>query len=301
MKKMQAYLSKFFNEFNYLSTDAEYLLSVYNKIVKNKKAFKIFYKSIKLYKKSKDIDFLKILEYSNQTAKIISEHEYSVNFLTLACLTKTQQKYYKKAKLPYDLYYNTMLDLRYKLDECKLVKGKVGTFVPNWYARFFSLKLFTFSRLQFEIKTFGKDYLKNGNKLLADSKVLNVHIPRSKQPLSEELFIKSFKQAKEFFKDTLGENPAFVCHSWLLYPDTLSLYSENSNTYKFAKLFDIISTGENENNEDLWRLFDTDEKDPTKLPNDTSIRRAFISHLKSGGKTGWGYGVFFYQDLHAKI
>jgi len=159
------------------------------------------------------------------------------------------------------------------------------------------MTLFALGRLQFEIKLFGKEYSKNGVTLTPESEVLNVHIPRSKKPLTEDVCLQSFNMAREFFKTRFGENPAFVCHSWLLYPETLKLYKETSNTYKFAKLFNVIETGIRTHDEDLWRLFDTDEKNPDRLPNDTSIRRAFISHLKTGGRTGWAYGVFFFSEL----
>ena len=65
-----------------------------------------------------------------------------------------------------------------------------------------------------------------------------------------------------------------------------------SNVYRFMKRFDIIRSGINRSKGDLWRLFDTDEKDPDKLPADTSLRRAYVDRLKNGGNVGWGFGVF---------
>jgi hypothetical protein len=56
--------------------------------------------------------------------------------------------------------------------------------------------------------------------------------------------------------------------------------------------FDIYRWGvHGGHSSDLWRLFDTKEMNPDRLPIDSSLRRAYVDHLKKGGKTGWGYGV----------
>lgn len=59
------------------------------------------------------------------------------------------------------------------------------------------------------------------------------------------------------------------------------------------KRYDIIKWGVNKHKTDLWRLFDTDECHPDRLPTDTTARRRYARHIKAGGKLGWGYGVFF--------
>ena len=66
--------------------------------------------------------------------------------------------------------------------------------------------------------------------------------------------------------------------------------STSTNTYRFLSEYDVIDWGENQG-QDLWRLFDTDETDPDKLPANGSLRRCYIAHLKNGGSVGWGYGV----------
>ena len=70
------------------------------------------------------------------------------------------------------------------------------------------------------------------------------------------------------------------------------MLSPTSNIYRFMSEYEILESGVN-SGYDLWRLFDTDEKDPEKLPTDTSLRRAYVAYLKNGGKSGWGFGVKF--------
>ena len=101
----------------------------------------------------------------------------------------------------------------------------------------------------------------------------------------------AFAKAKSFFADGIGEPCAFVCHSWLLYPGHETMISHSSNVYRFMKRFDIIRSGISRNKGDLRHLFDTDEKDPDKLPADTTLRRAYVDHLKNGGDVGWGFGI----------
>ena len=187
-----------------------------------------------------------------------------------------------------------MRDFKYKIEECKLVKGIVGMFVPNWYVGNFLLSRFALGRLQFEVYEFGRNYTKDGKTLTPQSKVLAVHIPRSGEPLTKEACDKSFDMAKEFYRETVGDICAFTCGSWLLYPENENILSPDSNTYRFMKRFDIIEWKTLKENTELWRLFDTDEKNPDRLPTNTSMQKAYVEHLKKGGKTGTGFGVFFW-------
>ena len=186
-----------------------------------------------------------------------------------------------------------MLDLKYKLDECKTVKGVIGSFVAWWFDRFFKLERFALGRLQFEVDRFGRDYQRDGYRLTPDSYAINVHIPRTLTHLTPERCDEAFAMAKEFFADKVGSPTPFICHSWMLYPDHASMLPSDNNVYMFMSRFDIFDSADDPNTEDLWRLFDTDEKDPSRLPADTRIRRAYIDRLKRGEPLGWGHGVFF--------
>ena len=136
-----------------------------------------------------------------------------------------------------------------------------------------------------------KDYEKNGVKLERDkSKVINVHIPRTGKPLDKESCDKSYAMARKFFKEQVGENCPFVCYSWLLYPENKQILPPHTNTYRFMSEYDIIGW-DNNDGEDLWRLFDTEERNPDKLPADSTMRRCYIDHLKNGGKVGCGFGI----------
>ena len=141
--------------------------------------------------------------------------------------------------------------------------------------------------MQFERTTLGIEYKNHSS----DTFALGIHIPRSGLSLSEDACDESFKTAKQFFKNEFTNCFVFTCHSWLLYPKNGNILSDKSNIIKFMKRFDIVDFGDSETNGDLWRIFDTDEKDISLLPRNTSLQKAYAEHLENGGKMGWGFGI----------
>ena len=146
---------------------------------------------------------------------------------------------------------------------------------------------------------YGEDVLLQ---VAADSKVIasylnekidGVEIEYATTVRDEASCIEAYQMAKEFFTEIEGEEKPFVCHSWLLYPAHEEILNHNSNTYKFFSRFDVFESGDNEG-DDLWRLFDTEDRNPDRLPTNSSFRRNYVEHLKKGGLVGWGYGVFFF-------
>lgn len=290
---MRNYLTSFFDEFEYSAEDAWFFTDTYDKITADEKTNGLWREAIALYDKDINCDFRRIRDIADEVAEILYLEEYTAELLIFVCLSKRLRERYKEHGIDMEIYKSSMLDLKYKVDECKIVKGITGSFVAWWFDRFFDLKRFGIGRLQFEIIEFGEHYEKDGKVLTPESKVINVHIPRTLTPLDEKSCDEALCRAKEFFKDKVGENCAFVCDSWLLWPENKDILPPYTNIYKFMMRFDIIRARINKGKEDLWRLFDTDEKNYTRLPADTSARRAYIAHLKNGGKMGSGYGVFF--------
>ena len=93
--------------------------------------------------------------------------------------------------------------------------------------------------------------------------------------------------AAEIYATTLHFCPCQVSDSGF---SCVVVLPKNTNTYRFMSEYDIIGS-ETNYGEDLWRLFDTEEKNPDRLPTDTSMRRCYVEHLKKGGRVGNGFGV----------
>lgn len=292
-KQLREYIENFFVYYNYDKTDSEYLIHSYEKITATPETFALLSQIIDMYNQSIDCDYGKIIALADEIAAKLYLYEYTVEFLVFVCLSKRAKEVYALKGIPSEIFYNNMLDLKYKLDECKLVYNIVGSFVARWFVAFFNATRFTLGRLQFEIKNFNKDYNNNGRILKPDSKVINIHIPRSLKPLDEKSCDESFSLAKEFFKSEFDDDIPFYCNSWLLYQENKKILSEKSNTYRFISRFDIIDQYADKNFDNLWRIFDTMERCPDKLPEKTPMQKAYKAHLKNGGKIGTGDGVFF--------
>lgn len=296
--EMRDHVSEICDMYSYPVDAKETLLLAYDKIVEGKKDE--FFALINTYEENICCDYQKLIDECKKISNSLDVHEYTVGLLLFVCLSKHLKEVYKEKGIPEQLWVDSVADLKWKLLECKAVKGIWGSFVYDWdwFPGFFNLKRFTFGRLQYEIGNFYDDeYEKDGIKLTRQTKVLYVHIPRTLTPLDEESCIKSYKMAKEFHKDLLinGKLP-IACESWLLYKENEKLFPKGTNTRKFFDQFDITKSEDyGDDNPDIWRLFDMDyTPDLDKLPYDTTLRRAYVDHMKKGGKTGYGYGIFFF-------
>ena len=185
---MRAYLEQFMKDFEYEEKDAKFLLQEYDKIRCNRSSRALFNEAIDDYNKSIQIDYGNdVLVKAEKAGKNAGVHPYPAGLLIFMCLTKHLKELYDEKGISERIYHDSMLDLRYKLEECKLVKNIIGSFVAWWFPGFFDMTRFALGRLQFEMSTYqGKDYEKNGKRLVKGDRVISVHIPRSETPITKE-------------------------------------------------------------------------------------------------------------------
>lgn len=292
--EMRSYICDFLEEYEYDCSSSDCLLSTYDQITTNSLSLELLEEILQLYNSDYCCDFDIIFEKAARISLILEIHEFTVELLVFICLSKHLKELYSEKDIATEYYRKSMADLKYKLDECMLVYGIVGSFVAKWFVAFFKLNRFGIGRLQFEVIPFGTSYNKNGITLTPQTKVLNIHIPRSKEPLTEEACMESYRKAKEFFGTEVSTDPCpFVCDSYLLYPENEKFLPTKTNTYRFMKSFEILSVRSDKERQNLWRIFDTQEKNIDRLPADTTMRRAFIEYLKKGGKMGAARGILF--------
>ena len=289
---MKEYLQRFLINGGYDAEDAAYLLSVYDHVQADETAARCMAQAVEEYDEDA-CDHGRLMTLADDAAASIGVHEYTAELLVYMILSKPLLARYRERGIDEAVFWNSMLDLKYKLEECKLVKGVIGSFVAGWFEGFFDLTRFALGRLQFEVVPFGAAYEKDGRTLTPDSKVINVHIPRTGTPLLPAECEDAYAQAAAFFADRIEEDVAFACYSWLLYPENETILTQSSNIVRFMKRYDVFKWGVDKNKRDLWRLFDTDESHPDRLPTDTTARRLYVEHIRRGGKLGWGHGVFF--------
>ena len=184
------------------------------------------------------------------------------------------------------------MDLNWKLHECRKMYGIWGSFVSWWFDGFFEMTRFALGRLQFELMDFPESYEKTGHvRPEGMTKVINMHIPS--WTVEKEDCEASFRQAAAFFVDAFpGEEIAFFCESWLLYPRHRKFLSPDSGIVQFMSFFDIYKTEEGDG--DLWRIYnreyDGNRKPCRRKPRSSAATRNL---LLSGGHAGYGEGIFF--------
>lgn len=247
------------------------------------------------YEKNKNCDYKEMLSEIVLLGERHGVHPYTASLLLFLCLSKNLLERYQRLGIHESIYYRSMADLAYKLEECRLVYGINGSFVASWFSGFFALKRFALGRLQFEIVRTSDDYELGGISIPAGSKAINIHIPRTGTKLLHSEVEESYRMAAEMFAAEFVDQPIlFICKSWLLDPWNQTVLKSESNLSLFCKDFEIVKSGTYTDYRELWRLFDCQYMgDASKLPKDSSLRRAYAERVGRGEPIGWGVGLFF--------
>jgi hypothetical protein len=133
------------------------------------------------------------------------------------------------------------------------------------------------------------------------AQVLHVHIPPlgSLDPAACD---EAFALAREFFPRHFPDEPVsfFVCHSWLMDDQLAAYLPDSSNIVQFQHRFRLLQETDMPPADSVivnyaFQMFTNDSEVPLQLldelPQDTTLQRAFVAHLRSGGhwhnRTGW--------------
>lgn len=224
-------------------------------------------------------------------------HPYAVDMLFLLTQSERLRTNYAAAGVGQDVFINSMMDLKYKLLECRRAYGVWGTFVAWWHPWFFTMRRFGLGRLQFEAVPFpGRTPVAvAGRTVHPGDTVYNIHIP-SAGPLTKQLRLDAYRWAYDFYQPQRPDGwMTFVCHSWLLYPPYRQLLAPTSNILDFANDFYIYAVDEVPF-ANGWRIFGGDFQRPLEaLPEETSLQRGFKRWLAEGKPHGNGAGLFLYD------
>ena len=194
---LKQYLVEFMEHFEYSKEDCLVIEKAFATLEASGEAYQEFLQFLKAYDEDMKTDFTSMRLCMKEVSAKAGIHEYTGFLILFICLSKSLKRYYQEAGYSEEIWFTSMCDLKYKLEECKEVHGIAGTFVPEWYGRFYSLMRFAFGKLQFELVPFRREYAKNGVALNPDSRVVNVHIPRTGTKLDRESMNASYKMAAE--------------------------------------------------------------------------------------------------------
>ena len=145
---MTEYVLGFMKELDFDNEAVESLYSDMVKIYSNSEARELFEQSIREYDTSVDTHHTPFIENADKASELVGVHKYSAELLLYLCFSKRLREAYIENGIDTDIFYNSMLDLKWKLLECKVVKGIWGSFVAPWFKGFFNLTRFALGRLQ---------------------------------------------------------------------------------------------------------------------------------------------------------
>ena len=283
---------------NYPLDAREVIIRTEEKILANEKANKIYDSMYRMYwiKKKNFGDFR---DKSEALAKEIGEHVYTVYLDLLINCTKPLRTAYKKAGYSDEIYWNTLLDLKVKMLECKENFDIYGTFVEGWFRSFYTLERFGLGRFQYDLSDFGEEFYDKNGIFIKDSEFcLGMHIPSHLGPITYEARMDSYKKAFELFKDRFdGKHIVICCNSWLLYPDNLNILPENSNTADFILDFEPLDIKQTYDFGDCWRIYGQNKSclRPAELQRDTTMQKAFGEWFDQGKKAGSAYSMIIFD------
>ena len=120
--------------------------------------------------------------------------------------------------------------------------------------------------------------------------VATIHIPGGGK-LDPESVNRSLKDAKEILKREFPFVKAFVCRTWFIDPGLRSVFKEGANMLKFADMFDIISTEDNENHSLFEHIFETVPCDLSELVPKNDFQQKMLDRAKRGEKIYWSFGI----------
>ena len=238
-------------------------------------------------------EYQKLLKDAQAYGSQIGEHEFRMQMVfAYYCFALLEEKY-ELAGISKELYNETMQDFKWRVYECREVYHFNGIFVAWWYWIFCNLSLHKIDTMEFEKTVADFDYDGKGASVRKGDPIIAIHIPPK------------FKMSRQTVKEALRRSyqhygfcgkVAYQCDSWLLYPDFEEIFVKGGNVAEFRTFFDVIRTTDHPTFEDCWRVFKVGEiTDLSVLPTDTRLQRNMLQHLRSGGKTGDGFGILVFD------
>lgn len=204
-------------------------------------------------------------------------------------LVKTYDAY-KMYHIPDEVIIDTFRDVSLRANyyyqrtnEMAVSEEEVG-----WYQNIMKADIFKLGSMQFQktgmffmqeeqIGESTLEYLEKYKTIVPEgTPVLSCHIQEG-EDLSEEAVENSFKLAEEFFKKYFPqiEFKAYVCYTWLLYPDMVAHLKENSKIRSFAKRFHVINSWADSGLAMKMLFPQKEEKEKNSL---TSLQKMAIEH-----------------------
>ncbi len=286
--QIEKLIREYLENFHCPAESYDSLISAAKAIDGNEKAGKKILLHINNYKAGK-LDFKALTADSEKAAEIVGIHKYTSAFIFYVALVPYALPYFEAVGLSQTEWYDSMIDFRWKLEECYKCYGIWGTFV-DWFGAFYTADRVAFGRLQFNLTDAVSDYKSENFDIKKGDTLVAIHIPSdTRTPFSRENREAAYEKAANFFAPKFKDGKViFRCGTWLLHPAHRQILPEKSNIRSFLDDFELDESSFKETEDNIWRLFYIRDYngDPDTLPEETSLMRIYKEFIKDGGKLG---------------
>jgi hypothetical protein len=206
----------------------------------------------------------------------VLDKEWGVGILPLLALLATADDvaaYHARRGIDPAISQASLSDLGQQAWVHRRTFGGFGLHTYGWMRIAWSGALYWLGRLQFNLTRYQDEW------------VVSTHIPES-GPLTPDACADSFRRARSFFAEHFPEYPTsrFHCDSWLLDPQLVEVLGPESNMVRFQQLWQLDGRQRDGDGDAIFFVFRRrGDVDLDTLPQDTSLQRAIVSKIKSGG------------------
>ncbi len=203
--------------------------------------------------------------------------------------------YHRSRGVSEEISRETLADLGGKVGIHRRIYGTGGLDTQFWFTLHFRGVIYALGRLQFNLHR-----IELADPALAEAVPdftsgdvgLGVHIPET-GAMTPESCDASFAAAREFFPEHFPEHPVRIatCSSWLLDDQLADYLPDTSNIVAFQRRFRLTPGGGDGDRAVFEFVFRRVKPSLDELPQRTTLERAVVAHLRSGGhwrsRLGW--------------
>ena len=239
--------------------------------------------------KEGSLDYNQMITQIAEVCKVVKVNHYTAYLIFYIGLLPLLKEKYSRSGVSMEVYRQSIMDIPIKVQECFHRYGVWGIFDVEWIWKTFQQELYILGRLQFELYPLPWDAVVGGISFDKGHQAVFIHIPSGTKLLKEDC-IDAFKEAKGFYG---LEQTLFICDSWLLNPFHPDFLDPKSNILMFMDFFEKISSREDKDFLDAWRIFGKEMVKPYhQMPQKTPLQRAYILWVESGNHMVIGVGGF---------
>jgi hypothetical protein len=214
---------------------------------------------------------------------------YVYTYLTLVDRTLA---YNRAHAIPDDVSWATLADLGRNLAVDRRMNGTGWPIMAQWLTLHVRGGIYELGRLQYQRGELDTHAAAAIGRAEGEPR-LSLHIPES-GPLTPEACEASIAEARAFFPRHFPDEEYRIvtCGSWLLDPQLAEYLPAESNMVRFQRRF-VLAPDERDAGIEIFRfVFRRIDGELDELPQETTLERAVVSHVRSGRQWHERFGWF---------